>query len=77
MTRNLYLAKSDSHTYAKKSCNTCKGCGVVRIKENIKCTHCYNDKFPKKYSICCYCENAIKMGPYEECNICLGSGEFH
>jgi len=77
MDQNLYLAKSDPIKYPQKSCNTCKGYGLVRIKASINCKHCYNDKFPQKYTICCFCENTKKRGPYVECNICLGSGEFH
>ena len=74
MTSNIYLAKLDPTKHTKKSCTTCQGYGLVRVKVSIKCIHCYD---PKKYSICCYCENTIKMGPYEECNVCLGSGSFH
>jgi len=77
MDQNLYLAKSDPIKYPQKSCNTCKGYGLIHVKVSIKCKHCCKSEDPTKYSICCYCENTKNRGPYVECNICLGSGSPH
>ena len=62
----------------KETCEKCKGAGLIKETQKNICIHCYDSKFPNKYSICCYCENTKhKNGCYNECNVCSGSGETH
>ena len=51
-------------------CRKCKGTGFQKKKNIFTCKNCgptYN---------CMYCENVVFKGLYEECDVCVGSGEI-
>jgi len=57
--------------YKQLVCSLCKGVGIIKKEEIDVCQHCKETTI----KTCCYCENRLFGGLYEECNECLGIGE--
>ena len=54
-------------------CEHCKGAGLVkkdRLDLKLKNCDC------KQKDTCYLCENTNRLGPYKECEECLGNGEL-